>query len=137
MGTYRERYAYDAAGNILRLTHLTGGSAWTRDHVYAEPGLLDGGAISNRLTATRTGAGPDEPYQSSTTNSSSLSLDVSLPFSGSTGYQWAIGTSPGASDVMAFTAVGSATSASLKAAQAVSARSSAQPISGSDSGVPS
>jgi RHS repeat-associated protein len=62
MGTYRERYAYDPAGNILRLTHLTGGGAWTRDYVYAEPGLLDGGAVSNRLTATRTGAGPDEPY---------------------------------------------------------------------------
>jgi RHS repeat-associated protein len=60
MGTYVERYVYDAVGNVLALQHRGSDPAhagWTRVFDYAEPSLLEaaGGGpsrVSNRLTST-------------------------------------------------------------------------------------
>ncbi|WP_449339496.1 SpvB/TcaC N-terminal domain-containing protein [Streptomyces chartreusis] len=59
MGTYRESYVYDGAGNLLQMLHRGTDPAhpgWTRNHLHAEPSLLDGPggapATSNRLTST-------------------------------------------------------------------------------------
>ncbi|WP_261561638.1 SpvB/TcaC N-terminal domain-containing protein [Frankia tisae] len=59
MGRYRERFAYDAEGNILSMQHRGGGSAptgWTRTYVYDETSQLEPGKQSNRLTSTTIGA---------------------------------------------------------------------------------
>lgn len=63
MGRYRERYAYDPAGNMIDLRHLSladPAMGWTRHFSYEEPSLLDPTARSNRLTAVITG-GTREP----------------------------------------------------------------------------
>nr|WP_281720112.1 SpvB/TcaC N-terminal domain-containing protein [Nitrosomonas nitrosa] len=65
MGTYIERYVYDAVGNFLQMQHRGSDSAhlgWTRAYGYIEPSLIEdgnGGALlktSNRLTRTIIGA---------------------------------------------------------------------------------
>ncbi|WP_204043226.1 SpvB/TcaC N-terminal domain-containing protein [Acrocarpospora phusangensis] len=73
MGTYVERYVYDAAGNLLRTQHRGGDPAhpgWTRAYDYLEPSLIEDGGpgapptTGNRLS--RTDLGPDgaaEVYQ--------------------------------------------------------------------------
>ena len=48
---YRELYAYDAAGNVLELTHQANGGSWTRPYHYTE--------ASNRLLATALPGDPD------------------------------------------------------------------------------
>ena len=77
MGTYIERYVYDAVGNFLRKQHRGSDPAhagWTRAYDYLEPSLIEdgnGGAplkTSNRLTRTTlnpNGANPSQidPYQ--------------------------------------------------------------------------
>jgi RHS repeat-associated protein len=76
MGTYIERYVYDAIGNFLQMQHRGSDPAhagWTRAYDYLEPSLIEdgrGGAplkMSNRLTRTTlspNGANPQaEPYQ--------------------------------------------------------------------------
>jgi RHS repeat-associated protein len=77
MGTYTERYVYDAVGNFLQLQHRGSDPAhagWTRAYDYAEPSLIEGGSggpshtVSNRLSRTAlnpNGANPPtvEPYQ--------------------------------------------------------------------------
>jgi RHS repeat-associated protein len=76
MGTYIERYVYDAAGNVLRMRHRGGDAphpGWTRVFDYAETSLIEdgsGGALlktGNRLTRTTlsaNGANPlIEPYE--------------------------------------------------------------------------
>ncbi len=61
MGTYIERYIYDAVGNFLQMQHRGSDPAhagWTRAYDYLEPSLIEngiGGAplkTSNRLTRT-------------------------------------------------------------------------------------
>ncbi|WP_232442242.1 SpvB/TcaC N-terminal domain-containing protein [Burkholderia ubonensis] len=61
MGTYIERYVYDAVGNFLQMQHRGSdpeNAGWTRAYEYLEPCLIEdgnGGALlknSNRLTHT-------------------------------------------------------------------------------------
>lgn len=55
MGTYIERYVYDAVGNFLSIQHRGSDPAhpgWTRDYRYEETSLLDPGKSSNRLSGT-------------------------------------------------------------------------------------
>ncbi len=51
---YLERYAYDAVGNMERVSHVAGEERWTRDYAYA--------ADSNRLLRTGSGARMEETY---------------------------------------------------------------------------
>jgi RHS repeat-associated protein len=52
MRKYRERYAYDAVGNILQVIHSAAGGSWTRRYRYDEPRLHP---ANNRLSATSVG----------------------------------------------------------------------------------
>jgi RHS repeat-associated protein len=61
MGTYLERYVYDAVGNFLRMQHRgcdPAHAGWTRAYDYLEPSLIEDGnsgaplKTSNRLTRT-------------------------------------------------------------------------------------
>ena len=77
MGTYIERYVYDAVGNFLQMQHRGSDPAhagWTRAYDYLEASLIEDGSggaplkTSNRLTRTTlnpNGANPPqvEPYQ--------------------------------------------------------------------------
>jgi RHS repeat-associated protein len=77
MGTYIERYVYDAVGNFLQMQHRGSDPAhagWTRAYDYLEPSLIEDGSggaplkTSNRLSRTTlnpNGANPPqvEPYQ--------------------------------------------------------------------------
>lgn len=62
MGSYGERYVYDAAGNFLQLSHQATGGSWTRDYTYAERSQIERGNVSNRLSATQVGSGRRETY---------------------------------------------------------------------------
>lgn len=68
MGTYTERYVYDAVGNFLKMQHRGSDPAhpgWTRAYTYAETSLTEPGKQSNRLTSTQVGNGAatvPEPY---------------------------------------------------------------------------
>lgn len=58
VGRYRERYAYDAAGNMTAMRHRGSDPAqpgWTREFAYGEPSQLEPGETSNRLTSTTAG----------------------------------------------------------------------------------
>jgi RHS repeat-associated protein len=77
MGTYIERYVYDAVGNFLQVQHRGTDPAhpgWTRAYDYLEPSLIEDGSggaplkTSNRLSRTTlnpNGANPPqvEPYR--------------------------------------------------------------------------
>ena len=77
MGTYVERYVYDAVGNFLQMQHRGSDPAhagWTRAYDYLEASLIEDGSgstplkTSNRLSRTTlnpNGANPPqaEPYQ--------------------------------------------------------------------------
>jgi RHS repeat-associated protein len=76
MGTYVERYVYDAVGNFLRMQHRGTDPlhpGWTRAYDYLEASLIEDGSggvplkTSNRLTRTTlnpNGANPQvEPYR--------------------------------------------------------------------------
>jgi len=60
MGTYIERYVYDAVGNFLQMQHRGSDPAhqgWTRAYDFLEPSLIEAGTgtalkTSNRLTRT-------------------------------------------------------------------------------------
>jgi RHS repeat-associated protein len=60
MGTYIERYVYDAVGNFLQMQHRGSDPVhpgWTRAYDYLEPSLIEAGTgtapkTSNRLTRT-------------------------------------------------------------------------------------
>jgi RHS repeat-associated protein len=59
MGTYIERYVYDAVGNFLAMQHRGSNPAqpgWTRHYTYNEASQLEPGKQSNRLTSTTIGA---------------------------------------------------------------------------------
>jgi RHS repeat-associated protein len=63
MGTYTERYVYDAAGNLTEMRHRGSDPShpgWTRRFLCNEPSLLEPGNTSNRLSAVVTG-GDGEP----------------------------------------------------------------------------
>jgi RHS repeat-associated protein len=65
MGTYLERYVYDAAGNFLSWQHHhgtdPGNPGWNRTCAYHEPSALEPAKQSNRLTSTTIG-GTTEVY---------------------------------------------------------------------------
>lgn len=64
MGTYVERYVYDAVGNILAMQHRGSDpahSGWTRAYTYNEASQLETGRVSNRLSSTTIGS-ITEPY---------------------------------------------------------------------------
>lgn len=76
MGTYIERYVYDAVGNFLQMQHRGSDPVhpgWTRGYTYAEASLIEDGSggkllkTGNRLsgiTLNPNGANPQaEPYQ--------------------------------------------------------------------------
>jgi RHS repeat-associated protein len=55
MGTYREQYQYDNAGNLLSVVHAGTNPAhpgWTRSYTYNEASLLEPARFGNRLTST-------------------------------------------------------------------------------------
>jgi RHS repeat-associated protein len=55
MGTYTEKYEYDAVGNFLQFVHSgsqPSNPGWTRTYTYNEQSLLEPGKVSNRLTRT-------------------------------------------------------------------------------------
>ncbi len=55
MGTYTERYVYDAVGNLLQMQHRGSDPAhagWTRTYDYLELSLIEPGKHSNRLSRT-------------------------------------------------------------------------------------
>ena len=56
MGTYIERYVYDAVGNFLQMQHRGSDPAhagWTRGYAYAETSLIEDGSGGTPLkTAT-------------------------------------------------------------------------------------
>ena len=59
MGTYIEKYFYDAVGNIQSVRHVSSDvtkPGWTRNYTYAERSLLRAGDASNRLSSTRIGS---------------------------------------------------------------------------------
>src|SRR5262249_22251968 len=68
MGTYTERYVYDAVGNFLQMQHRgddPANAGWTRRFTYSEDSLIESGKRSNRLTKTQVGNGATsvpEPY---------------------------------------------------------------------------
>ena len=57
MGTYTERYVYDAVGNFHQMRHRGNDPAnqgWTRNYSYAEASLIiEDGKHSNRLSGTQ------------------------------------------------------------------------------------
>ncbi len=58
MGTYIERYVYDAVGNFLEMQHRSTDPAhpgWTRSYAYNEVSLIEPGKHSNRLSSTTVG----------------------------------------------------------------------------------
>jgi RHS repeat-associated protein len=60
MGTYTERYVYDAVGNFLQMQHRGSDPAhpgWTCAYNYAEASLTEPGKRSNRLSSTQVGNG--------------------------------------------------------------------------------
>ncbi|NOT09808.1 MAG: toxin [Gemmatimonadales bacterium] len=74
IGTYIERYVYDAVGNFQEMRHLGTDPAhpgWTRTYAYGESSLLEDGTggtqlkTNNRLSSTTVGANnpPLEPYR--------------------------------------------------------------------------
>ncbi len=59
MGTYVERYLYDAVGNLLELRHRGSDPAhagWTRRYTYAEASLIEPEHASNRLSRSTVGS---------------------------------------------------------------------------------
>ena len=65
MGTYVERYLYDAVGNFLSMQHRGSDPAhprWTRAYTYNEASLIEPAKKSNRLSSTTVGNGAPEVY---------------------------------------------------------------------------
>jgi RHS repeat-associated protein len=65
MGTYTERYVYDAVGNFLQMRHDRSDAAvpgWTRRYTYGAASSIEPARFNNRLTGTRVGTRPNENY---------------------------------------------------------------------------
>jgi len=59
MGSYRESYEYDSAGNLLSMRHHNAASSegsWTRHYEYNERSQLESLDVNNRLSHTRIGS---------------------------------------------------------------------------------
>lgn len=59
MGTYTERYLYDAVGNFLEMHHRgnnPNNPGWARTYNYQEPSQIESGKQNNRLSGTVIGA---------------------------------------------------------------------------------
>ena len=55
MGTYLERYMYDAVGNFMEMQHRGSNpvhAGWTRTYLYDEDSLVEAAKQSNRLSST-------------------------------------------------------------------------------------
>ena len=68
MGTYTEKYIYDAVGNILEMHHsgtYPVHPGWNRIYTYRATRLLESGKYNNRLSNTVVGTGTPvtEPYE--------------------------------------------------------------------------
>jgi RHS repeat-associated protein len=62
MGTYTERYVYDAVGNFITMQHIGSNLAnqgWMRRYDYNETSLIEPGIQSNRLSRTAVGTTPE------------------------------------------------------------------------------
>jgi RHS repeat-associated protein len=60
MARYCEKYAYDAVGNFLSMSHhrsCADEPGWTRRYTFDETSLIEGGKRSNRLSRTQVGNG--------------------------------------------------------------------------------
>src|SRR5262249_4417461 len=69
MGTYTERYVYDAVGNFLQMQHErsdAAASGWTRRYIYADASLIEPAKQINRLSRTTVGGSPAEIYSHDT-----------------------------------------------------------------------
>jgi RHS repeat-associated protein len=58
MGTYIERYVYDAVGNFIEMQHVGSDpshAGWTRSYDYSEPSLIEPNKNGNRLSSTSVG----------------------------------------------------------------------------------
>jgi len=58
MGTYTERYVYDAVGNFVEMRHRGTSPVhpgWTRGYVHGEASVLEPGKTSNRLSSSDVG----------------------------------------------------------------------------------
>lgn len=65
MGTYLERYLYDAVGNLLSMQHRSSDPSnpgWTRSYSYHEVSLLESTKQNNRLTSTTVGGTSPQTY---------------------------------------------------------------------------
>jgi len=56
---YRQRYAYDKAGNIESMRHIANGGSWTRAYAYSEKSYVEGekDQYNNRLSQITSGNG--------------------------------------------------------------------------------
>lgn len=84
MGTYMERYVYDAVGNLLAMQHRGSDPAhpgWTRSFGYQEQSLLQEDRVSNRLSSTATGASAElYKYEGSAGMRGNMTSMPHLPF---------------------------------------------------------
>jgi RHS repeat-associated protein len=65
MGTYSQRYLYDAVGNILEMAHRGTrpvNLGWTRAYHYVEASQIEPGQSSNRLSDTQLEGDPAQPF---------------------------------------------------------------------------
>ena len=90
MGTYIERYVYDAVGNFLQMQHRGSDPAhpgWTRAYDYVEPSLIEDGSGGHRArpaTASPAPVGPErrQPPQSSPTSTTPTATWLRMPHLG-------------------------------------------------------
>ncbi|QWU13791.1 RHS repeat-associated core domain-containing protein [Paenibacillus sophorae] len=84
MGTYIERYIYDAVGNLLAMQHRGSDPAhpgWTRSFGYQEQSLLQADKVSNRLSSTATSASAEHfKYEGSAGIRGNMTSMPHLPF---------------------------------------------------------
>jgi len=65
MGTYVERYVYDAVGSILAMQHRGADPAapgWTRNYAYSDASLIEPAKTSSRLSSTQLDIAAVEAY---------------------------------------------------------------------------
>jgi hypothetical protein len=59
MRRYIERYEYDVVGNLEVIRHAANGGGWMRGYEYDAVSLIEATKLSNRLTKTTVGDGPN------------------------------------------------------------------------------
>ncbi|NJJ40875.1 SpvB/TcaC N-terminal domain-containing protein [Paenibacillus apii] len=84
MGTFIERYVYDAVGNLLSMQHRGSDPVhpgWTRSFGYQEQSLLQEDKVSNRLSSTATSASAElYKYEGSAGMRGNMTSMPHLPF---------------------------------------------------------